>query len=299
MHMDVNRFLRRRHGLAALLIAAMALSAACGSKSKSPAMAPGVEPDQYLFDRGQEELKKKSWFKAREYFRQVVENYPQSRYRPEAKLGLADTYLGEDSIESLILGANEYREFLTFFPTSDKAAAAQYRLALTHYQQMLAPQRDQTQTRQAILEFQTLVDRFPDAEVTADGRKKLQECKDRLSGADYEVGLFYYKTRWYPGAISRFRQVLKENPTFGRRDGLYYYLADAYVRMGGAPEALPLLDKLSKEFEKSDFLLKGEALTTAIKDGSAMEEVARQAQKQADQARKAEEAAKKKQKKGP
>ena len=300
--MLLNRLPRTRIVAGAVLIAIVALSGGCGSKNKKPPVTAAADADKYLFDQGQAALKKKSWLKGREYFRMIVENYPQSRFRPEAKLGLGDTYLGENSVESLILGANEYREFLTFFPTHEKAYYAQYQLARTHYEQMLAPQRDQTQTLAAILEFETFIERFPDSPLVADGRKGLQECRDRLSDADYQVGYFYYRARWYPGALSRFRAVLKENPTYTSRDALYYHLADTYVMMGAAPEALPLLERLTKEFEKSQYLLRGQRLMASIKDGTAAEAVAREAQKRAADAQKAEAAAKKKlqaPKKGP
>jgi hypothetical protein len=65
------------------------------------------------------------------------------------------------------------------------------------------------------------------------------------------------------------RTVLKDNPGFSRRDGLYYYLADTYVKMGLLPEAPPLLDKLAAEFKQSEFLEKGNKLMAAIKAGTA------------------------------
>ena len=46
-----------------------------------------------------------------------MDSYPQSQYRADAKLGLADSYLGEHSSESSVLAINEYREFLSFYPT--------------------------------------------------------------------------------------------------------------------------------------------------------------------------------------
>jgi len=82
--MRLNRIPRTRLLVAALLLAVAALAVGCGSKTKKATIAAGVEADKYLFDQGQAQLKKKSWFKAREYFRMIVENYPQSRYRPEA-----------------------------------------------------------------------------------------------------------------------------------------------------------------------------------------------------------------------
>jgi outer membrane protein assembly factor BamD len=293
MLMLLNRLPRGRIVAGVLLVAIVTLSGGCGPKTKKAAVT--ADADKYLFDQGQAALKKKNWLKGREYFRMIVENYPQSRFRPEAKLGLGDTYLGENSVESLILGANEYREFLTFFPTHEKAYYAQYQLARTHHQQMLAAQRDQTQTKQAILEYEAFIARFPDSSLIAEGRKGLQECRDRLSEADYRVGFFYYRARWYPGALSRFRAVLKENPTYTNRDALYYYLADTYLRMGAAPEALPLLERLATEFAKSEYLLRGERLMAGIKDGTAAEAVALEAQKRTQQTQKAQADAKKKQ----
>jgi outer membrane protein assembly factor BamD len=281
MHMLLNRSPRARACLGAVMLVALALSPACASKEKKAVLAAGTDADKYLFEQGNATLAKRNWLRAREYYRQIVDNYPQSRFRPEAKLGLADTYLGENSVGSLILGANEYREFLTFFPTHDRAYYAQYQLARTHYQQMLAPQRDQTQTRMAIVEYVTFLERFPDSPLAPEGRKSLQECRDRLSDADYQVGFFYYRSKWYPGAIARFRAVLKDNAGYTRRDALYYYLADSYVRVAAPAEALPLLDKLTKEFDKSPFLFRAQQLTASIKSGAAMESLARDAEKKA------------------
>lgn len=270
MHLIRSRRVPALVVLLALAFAPLALSTGCASKSKKPAATPIADADKFLFDQGTQFLNKKRWLRARQYFKQIVDNYPQSRFRPDAKLGLGDAYLGEDSAGSLILAANEFREFLTYFPTHERAYYAQYKLAMSHYAQMLAPQRDQTQTREAIKEFETFVERYPNSPLIAEGRKKLQECRDRLSDADYQVGVFYYRTKWFPGAISRLRGVMKDNPGFSKRDGLYYYLADMYVKMGLVPEAPPLLDKLAAEFKQSEFLEKGSKLMAAIKAGTAV-----------------------------
>jgi outer membrane protein assembly factor BamD len=269
MMMHLNRSRIASACVGGLLLSLLAFSGACASKEKKAVLSAGAEADKYLFEQGTESLTKKRYLRAREYFRRIVDDYPQSRYRPDAKLGLGDTYLGDASVESLILGANEFREFLTFYPTHERAYYAQYKLALCHYEQMLAPQRDQTPTREALKEFETFVERFPDSKLINEGRKKLQECRDRLSDADYQVGVFYYRSKWYPGAVVRLRAVLKANPEYGNRDALYYYLADTYVKINAPAEALPLLDKLTKEFEKSEFLERGKKLMADIQSGAA------------------------------
>jgi outer membrane protein assembly factor BamD len=235
------------------LFAALVGTAACGS-TRSDLPPDTANPDRFLFDRGVETIKEQKWLDAREYFRQVVDNYPQSPLRPEAKLGIGDAYYGEDTTESLILAANEFREFLTFYPTNPRADYAQYRLAMTHFEQMKAPERDQTETQAALNEFQVFFDRFPMSPLLPEVRQKWREARDRLSDASFRVGLHYYRIQWYPGAIPRFREVLRVDPEFTGRDGVYFYLADSLARTNNTAEAIPYFERLVTEFSQSEHL---------------------------------------------
>jgi outer membrane protein assembly factor BamD len=249
----------------ALVMAALitlGLAAGCG-KNKSVVPTGILEGDKYLFERATELVGKKKWFQAREYYRQLVDNYPQSNYRPDAKLGLGDTYLGEGSPESLVLAQNEFREFLTFYPTNARADYAQYKLGMSHFEQMVAPDRDQTETREAVAELTLFVQRFPQSSLLAEGAQKLREARNRLTESEYKVGYFYYRSRWYPGAIERLKAVLKNDPEYPARDAVYYYLGDSLVKMGRRAEALPYFDRLVKEFDKSEFLARADAALKA------------------------------------
>jgi outer membrane protein assembly factor BamD len=126
-----------------------------GCASNTPVTAGPGEADQILLDRGNAALKDKSWTKARTYFSELLESYPQSPLRADAKLGVGDTFLGENNSASYVYAQNEFREFLAFYPTNPRADYAQMQLGMVHFNQMLSPQRDQTETREAIKEFQT------------------------------------------------------------------------------------------------------------------------------------------------
>jgi outer membrane protein assembly factor BamD len=238
-----------------LLSSVLAVGAGCAGQSTA-VPAGTAQADQFLFERGQAQLKERHWATAREYFRQIVDNYPQSPFRPDSKLAVGDTYIGEDTAESLVLAANEYREFLTFYPTHARADYAQYRLAVAYAEQMLAPDRDQSATRDTIKELQVFVERYPNSALMPEAQKLMREAKDRLSEASYRVGLHYFRVRWYVGAIDRFREVLKTDPEFTRRDAVYYHLAEALVRADkkNVAEALPYYERLLAEFEQSEYL---------------------------------------------
>jgi outer membrane protein assembly factor BamD len=226
---------------------------ACGGSQRAMLPPGTAQADQFLFERGEEALEARRWSDARQYFRQVVDNYPQSPYRPDAKLAVGDAYIGERSTESLILAVAEFREFLTFYPTNARADYAQYRLAFAYYQQMLAPERDQTATRDAIKEFQVFLDRYPNSALLPEVRTLMREAQDRLSEASYRVGFYYFRARWYPGAIDRFRDVITNDPGFTRRDAVYFHLAESLVRVERPAEALPYYERILSEFERSQY----------------------------------------------
>jgi outer membrane protein assembly factor BamD len=257
-----SRGLRIGVRLAALVLAA----AIAGCAAKTNAMPPGTaDADKFLFDRGTAAAKDKKWLDAREYFRNLVDNYPQSPFRPDAKLALGDTYISDGGTENLLLAGNEFREFLTFYPTHPRADYAQLQLARSYTSQMLAPERDQSATRDAIKEIEIFLQRFPNSKLMPEARKMEREAKDRLSEANYRVGFYYFRVRWYPGAIDRFKDLLASDPAYSGRDAVYYHLAESLYRTAELDpnvesktakkaEALPYYDRLLKEFEKSEYL---------------------------------------------
>ena len=241
--------------LAVALTAALTV-AGCGAQRNAVPPA-SAQADQFLFERGAAAFKERKWLQAREYYRQIVDNYPQSPYRPDAKLAVGDTYIGEHSVEALMLGVNEFREFLTFYPTSTRADYAQYRLATALAEQMLAPERDQTNTREVVKEMQVFFDRYPNSPLMPEARALMRKAKDRLSEASYRVGFYYFRSKWYPGAIDRFKEVLAADPEFTSRDAVYYHLAESLLKVGteaSRAEALPYFERLLKEFEQSSYL---------------------------------------------
>lgn len=251
----------------ALIACVLVLSAACGANRRNALPANTANPDRFLYERGQASLKDEKWLDAREYFRQVVDNYPQSPLRPDAKLGVGDAYIGEKGAENYVLAANEFSEFLTYYPQNPRADYAQFRLAMSHYMQMRAPDRDQTETREALQEFDAFFKRFPQSPLMPEVRQKWRETRDRLSEASYRVGFHYYRINWFVGAIDRFREVLRDDPEFSGRDKLYFHLADSIVKSDNrrAAEAVPYFQKVLDEFKTSEYAEKTQARLKELK----------------------------------
>ena len=250
----------RRLRPVALALAGFTLAAfsACGGNPEPEVPFTAEGADTLLFERGQEALAAEDWATAREYFVQIRDNYPQSELRANARIGVVETYEGEGSATGFVAALAELREFLRLYPpTHPLGPEAQYKLGMVYYNQMRRPERDQSETRFAVEEFERFMQtysEFSPPELIDEVRSKLREARDRLSDSSFLVGRYYYRANYFPGAISRFREILDEDPAYTRRDQVYFHLGDSLARLNRGAEALPYFERLVEEFPNTEFI---------------------------------------------
>jgi outer membrane protein assembly factor BamD len=241
----------------AVILAGLAsLCVACHTANVDPTMPPPgtVNPDQFLFERGTAAMAQKHYLEAREYFRKIVDSYPQSPRRAEAKLGMGDSYVAENKIDSDILAINEYREFIQFFPTHPKDDYAQDQICVAQARQILSAERDQTATTEAVKQDDLFLDRYPASPYRPAVETLRRAALDRLSDHELRVGMFYFRLKGYGGATDRFNYLLAHDPDYTNRDVVYYYLAESLVAVKLEPAALPYYQKVVTEFPKSKYV---------------------------------------------
>jgi len=270
--MKVSISVFRTTAARAACLALLALAAGCGpGKPKIPALGT-QDADKFLFNRGMEELNKKHWYSANEYFKRLIESYPQSDKRQDAKIGLGDSMLGLKSASADILAINEFREFLQYYPLNPKADYALYRICQAEYRQVLIPERDQSATVEAMKDIDTFLERYPTVEQSKyrpEVEKLKRAAQDRLSDKEFLVGLYYFRAGKgvIGGALNRFTYLLQHDPDYTRRDQVYYYLAESMMRLSRAngPQALPYFDKIVQEFPKSKFYRQAQLRVAELK----------------------------------
>ena len=242
-----------RNTIAALIGTTALLAAACGGDRGPDIPLATTGADDLLFERGTNLLQEGDWRNAREYFLQIRDNYPQSPLRAATRLGIGDSLIEEGTIEAYISALSEFRDFLAQYPTHDRADYAQYRLAMVYFLQMRRAERDQSETRNAMTEFELFLERYPNSPLRPDVESRLQEARDRLSESYLVVARFYHRSKWYPGTIDRLEQILKEHPGFAGRDAVYFHLADSFQNSGREEDALEMFERLMEEFPESEY----------------------------------------------
>jgi len=118
----------------------------CGKKVATNAPASNLEePDRVLFERAMHDLEKNKFIVSRLSLQTLINTYPDSEFLPQAKYALAESFYRESGNSSMNQAEAEFKDYITFFPTSDLADDAQLKIALTHLRRMEKPDRDRTQ----------------------------------------------------------------------------------------------------------------------------------------------------------
>ena len=166
---------------------------------------------------------------------------PQSPYRPDAKLGHRRHLPRRRHVRSArprdqrVHASSSRSTRPTAAPTTRSTSSAwrtSGRCAL--------PQRDQTETRAAIKEFETFVARYPNSSLMPEA--KAQAARGARSAERGRLPGRATSTTVSSGTRARSiasRRCSRTIPEFTNRDSVYFYLAESLVKVKREAEALP------------------------------------------------------------
>jgi outer membrane protein assembly factor BamD len=222
-----------------IVLPLLLLLLSCGGK-KVATTAPASkldEPDRVLFERAMHDLDKNKFTVARLSLQTLINTYPDSEFLPQAKYALAESFYKENSNSSLNQAEAEFKDYITFFPTSDLAADAQLKIALTHVRRMERPDRDRTQATLAESELKAMIENYPDSRLLDEAKQKLRGVQEVLAEGVDKVADFYYLRKSYPAAIARYKEITTKYPDYSRLPETLYYLAESLRHSNNEPEA--------------------------------------------------------------
>jgi outer membrane protein assembly factor BamD len=222
--------------------------------------------DEALFNLG-EKFRKKDPEKARIYFRQVIDSFPKSFYAQRAKLAIADSYFKKGDEGNMIIAASEYREFISLYPLSPSSSYAHYQIAMSFFKKALKAGRDQSKTRQALLEFKALITKYPLSDEAKLSEEHIKDCEERLAEHTLSIGRHYYKVKAYKASTDRLLEILTEYPNYSKMDEVYYFLGDSYYLWKKTDQSIPYFRKLISDFPESKFAKKAVSRMERIEAG--------------------------------
>lgn len=224
--------------LAAPTICAVVLTTvllpACGSAGPALSSDPSGAT---LFEQGQQALAEEDWEDADEAFDTLIRNYPASPYLAEARLGLGTANIAMGRPDSLVIGIDAFRSFLTYHPSHERVDYAQYMIGIGYMEQIRSADRDQTNTRNAVEAFDDFLSQYPDSDLVPEVRAQRRLALDRLAQHEYEVAEWQQRREYYRAAIDRARAALDEYPDSSVVCELRWVLAESLRQLGESEEA--------------------------------------------------------------
>jgi outer membrane protein assembly factor BamD len=208
-----------------------------GKRAEVVTPAGEAEPDKILYEKGLKDVEKGRYEVARLTLQTLLNTYPDSDYKEKAKLAIADSFFKQGGTSGLIQAEAEYKDFRTFFPTSEDADDAQMRIAQTHYNQMEKPDRDATQAKAAERELKAFLEEFPDSPLRDEASQKLREVQEVLAEGNLRVASHYMIMKHYDASINRTTLAIRDYPDFSRQDEALWVLGQALERKKQIPAA--------------------------------------------------------------
>ena len=227
------------------LIGGLALLAGCASRGPAVSQMP---PDS-LLELGLQKLAERDWDDAIEALQPFTIQYPSHARYQEARLRLADAFLGK---KEYISAAADYVRLAADFPSGEYADDARFGVCAAYAALSPRPQLDQQYTEAALDHCQALANVFPDSPFTPGAAELAQEMRDKLAEKMYRTGDYYFKLRAYDSAVQYLDDTLELYPGAAVVPRVLLRLYQAYQALGYSDEAQGARERLLRDFPSSE-----------------------------------------------
>lgn len=239
----------RGYKLVVITALLLALAGAAGCDWFGGSTGPQDEafdtPAQVLANEAETLYREGNYDEAADLFQALKDRFPYSRFALLADLRVGDAYFKSKRYEEATLA---YEDFIRLHPKNDAVPYAIYQMGMVSFDQMLTPDRDPANAHKAMETFNRLMKQYPGSEWAVKAQPRVQEATRRLAAHDMVVGKYYYNTKKYRAAMSRFKRVLTNYPDVGLYNEAMNYLSQAQEKWA----KLPKREREGEAFDRRD-----------------------------------------------
>jgi len=206
------------------------------------------EPPDVIYKKAETLADKGKFSDAAKQYENVDINHPYSQEARRAILMAAFAYYKAGKFDDAIGAADRY---LTLHPGTPEADLAQDIIAMSYYDRVLDPRRDQTNAHKALEAYETLIQRYPESRYAAEARNRTRIMRDLIAAQEMMVGRYYLRHNNFLAAINRFRTVVTDYQTTEQVEEALMRLTEAYMALGIVNEAQTAAAVLGHNFPDS------------------------------------------------
>ena len=200
------------------------------------------------YQDGLRELEKGDAIYAAKRFNEAETLFPQSEWAPKAALMAGYAYYSQSYYTDAIF---EIERFIKIYPKHKNIDYAYYLLSLAHYEQIIDEKKDLQSITKAKINFEYLLEKYPNSEYALDANFKIDMVNDILASKEMYVGRYYFeKKKWIP-AINRFKTVLEIYDTTVYIEEALHRLVEVHYILGLEEEAKKYANLLGYNYHSS------------------------------------------------
>ncbi len=252
-----------------LALAALGLLLPASLACHRQAKAKVIQPVDQVYQEALLKMRKKRYYAARSLLQSLQTRIPQDdrQLLPLVQLKLADAFYLDGGSLNLGEALGAYRNFLTYYPQREEAAYVQFQIGMCYYGQVLAPDRDQDLTYQAISEFEKVERLYPDTSFVEKARIQTLLCRERLAAHEFLIGNFYFKRKFFVAAADRYRVVLDRYPAFSQTEETLFRLGRCLMITENPDEARLYFERLIHDYPEGNFAEEAKRILEKQKKG--------------------------------
>ena len=195
--------------------------------------------DAKFHKEAKEALDDKNYQKAIKLYEALEARYPFGDYAAQTQLNVAYAYYKNDDPEAALAAADR---FIKVHPRNPNVDYAYYLKGLINYNRDIgfidrflptdSSQRDPGSAKEALNNFQELIDRFPQSKYVPDARLRMVALRNNMAMYEVHVADFYMRRKAYVAAINRANNILKEYDRTPAVPHALQIMQDGYRKLG-------------------------------------------------------------------
>lgn len=178
--------------------------------------------------RAKEYYEKKQYIKSSQLYEELI---PVVKGTDRAEEVYYYYTWSEYNLGDYLLSQYHFKNFTRQFPTSKHVEECFYMNAYCYFLNSPNYKLDQTYTKNAIKEFQSFVDLYPESIKLDTCNLLVDQLNSKLERKDYEITKQYFKLSDWKAAIVTTRNFIKEYPSSLYNEEMFYMLIDAYYSL--------------------------------------------------------------------
>lgn len=176
---------------------------------------------EYKYEKAVEYYKEGEYSKALSLFDELGTLFRGSDRSQEIHYYIANSHF---ALEDYYFAAYYYKNFTKTYPRSERAEEALFKAAYCSYLNSPASNLDQTDTEQAIEEFQLFLNRYPQSDLKDSTNVMIDELRLKLEDKAFNNAKLYYLTEDYKSATVALQNMLRDFPDSPHREEIEFLI---------------------------------------------------------------------------